>query len=102
MSLAAVHVSQCERSNLVSSCPFCREYWPAVRGAWAVSLVFSPLQYVTFRFMPLELRVLSVNICDLAWTSVLSYFSHKREKTLATQPNPNPNAASAVTVAPKR
>lgn len=42
-----------------------------------VSFFFCPLQFVTFRYLPLEFRVLSVNVCDIAWTSVLSYFSHK-------------------------
>lgn len=54
-----------------------REFWPAVRGSWVVSFFFCPLQFVTFRYLPLEFRVLSVNVCDIAWTSVLSYFSHK-------------------------
>ena len=54
-----------------------REFWPAVRGSWAISALFCPIQFVTFRYLPLEFRVLSVNVCDIAWTSVLSYFSHK-------------------------
>ncbi|CBN75087.1 conserved unknown protein [Ectocarpus siliculosus] len=54
-----------------------REFWPAVQGSWLVSLLFCPLQFATFRYLPLEFRVLSVNACDIAWTSVMSYFSHK-------------------------
>ncbi|CAN0268855.1 unnamed protein product, partial [Hapterophycus canaliculatus] len=54
-----------------------REFWPAVHGSWAVSFFFCPLQFLTFRYLPLEFRVLSVNVGDIAWTSVLSYFSHK-------------------------
>lgn len=46
-----------------------------------MSLVFCPLQFVTFRYLPLEFRVLSVNVCDIAWTSVMSYFSHKAVPT---------------------
>lgn len=67
------------RANVFLSSVFLshREYWPAVRGAWAVSFFFWPLNYVTFRYLPLELRVLSVNVCDIVWTSVLSYCSHK-------------------------
>lgn len=40
-------------------------------------MCFCPVQFITFRYLPLEFRVLSVNVCDIAWTSVLSYFSHK-------------------------
>ncbi|CAN0033251.1 unnamed protein product [Ectocarpus sp. 12 AP-2014] len=54
-----------------------REFWPAVQGSWLLSLLFCPLQFATFRYLPLEFRVLSVNACDIAWTSVMSYFSHK-------------------------
>eukprot|EP00752_Nemacystus_decipiens_P015996 g14301.t1 len=68
-----------------------REFWPAVRGSWAVSLCFCPVQFITFRYLPLEFRVLSVNVCDIAWTSVLSYFSHKSalEKAVRTEANWN-------------
>lgn len=54
-----------------------RQFWPAVHGSWVVSFFFCPVQFLTFRYLPLEFRVLSVNVGDIAWTSVLSYFSHK-------------------------
>jgi Mpv17 / PMP22 family len=54
-----------------------REYWPALRGSWGVSVLFWPLQWACFRYLPLQLRVMSINVCDVAWTAVLSFFSHK-------------------------
>ncbi|KAG5191006.1 hypothetical protein JKP88DRAFT_160175, partial [Tribonema minus] len=57
-----------------------REYWPAVVGSWGVSVLFWPLQWACFRYLPLQLRVLSINVCDVAWTAVLSFFSHKPDE----------------------
>lgn len=59
-----------------------------MRAAWTVSILFGPLNYVTFRYLPLELRVLSVNVCDIVWTSVLSYFSHKHATSMAEKEAP--------------
>ncbi|CAM9600541.1 unnamed protein product [Phaeothamnion confervicola] len=56
-----------------------REYWAALRGSWGVSIVFWPIQYWTFRYMPLQFRVMVVNLCDVCWTATLSFFSHRDE-----------------------
>lgn len=53
-----------------------REYWSALKGGWAVSLLFLPIEFSTFRFLPVHLRVLMVNLTDVLWTAVVSYFSH--------------------------
>ena len=54
-----------------------REYWSALKGGWGVSLLFLPLEFATFRCLPLRLRVLVVNLTDVVWTAVVSYFNHK-------------------------
>ncbi|KAG5188378.1 hypothetical protein JKP88DRAFT_234272 [Tribonema minus] len=54
-----------------------REYWPALRGSWGVSVLFWPVQWAAFRYLPLQLRVASINLCDVAWTAALSYASHR-------------------------
>lgn len=60
------------------------EYWSALKGGWAVSLLFLPLEFSTFRYLPLEFRVLVVNLTDVAWTAVVSFYSHLvREKKQA-------------------
>ncbi|CAN0089459.1 unnamed protein product [Ascophyllum nodosum] len=58
--------------------PRIREFWPAVQATWVVSF-FSPIQFLSFRYLPLELRVLPVDLCDIVWTSVMSYISHKHK-----------------------
>ncbi len=54
-----------------------REYWSALKGGWGVSLLFLPLEFATFRCLPLRLRVLVVNLTDVVWTAVVSYFGHR-------------------------
>jgi hypothetical protein len=56
------------------------EYWSALKGGWAVSLLFLPLEFATFRFLPLSMRVLVVNLTDVAWTAVVSFFSHLEDR----------------------
>lgn len=56
-----------------------REYWPAVVASWGVSVLFWPLQWACFRYLPLQLRVMTVNVCDVAWTACLSYFAHTED-----------------------
>jgi len=54
-----------------------REYFSALHGSWAVSALFMPIQYTSFRYLPVQYRVLVVNTIDLAWTATMSFFSHK-------------------------
>ncbi|TFJ83962.1 hypothetical protein NSK_005057 [Nannochloropsis salina CCMP1776] len=54
-----------------------REYWSALKGGWGVSLMFLPLEFATFRCLPLRLRVLVVNLTDVVWTAVVSFFGHR-------------------------
>jgi len=52
------------------------EYWPALKGGWVVSVLFLPLEFCTFRYLPVQFRVLVVNLTDVVWTAVVSYFAH--------------------------
>ena len=51
-------------------------YRPAFRAALLTNVSFAPVEFLSFRFLPLPLRVLSVNTVDLVWDGVVSYTSH--------------------------
>ena len=53
-----------------------RTYLAALRAALMIDLSFSPVEFLSFRFLPLRLRVLSVNAVDLVWNGVVSFASH--------------------------
>jgi len=53
-------------------------YWPTLRDGLSVSLALCPIQFLNFRYSPVELRVLVVNMCDLLWMCVVSFGSHSR------------------------
>jgi hypothetical protein len=40
------------------------------------SAALLPIQFLSFRYLPVQLRVLSVNALDLVWTAVVSFVSH--------------------------
>lgn len=51
-------------------------YLPTLKASVMTSSALMPLQFLSFRFLPLQLRVLSVNAVDLIWTGVVSHASH--------------------------
>ena len=51
-------------------------YFSALRAAMITDLSFAPVEFLAFRFLPLPLRVLSVNAVDLVWNGVVSYAFH--------------------------
>ena len=51
-------------------------YFSALRAAMITDLSFAPVEFLAFRFLPLQLRVLSVNAVDLVWNGVVSYAFH--------------------------
>jgi len=53
-----------------------RVYVPTLKASVMTCGALAPLQFLSFRFLPLSLRVLSVNAVDLIWTGVISFVSH--------------------------
>ena len=53
-----------------------RQYWSTLRGAFATSLAFTPIQFVSFRYLPVQTRVLVVNVCDVLWYAAVSLGRH--------------------------
>jgi protein Mpv17 len=51
-------------------------YLPTLKASVMTCGALMPLQFLSFRFLPLSLRVLSVNAIDLIWTGVVSFVSH--------------------------
>lgn len=49
----------------------------ALVASWATSAVLCPIQFYFFRYLPLNLRVLSINCIDLVWSAVQSFMSHR-------------------------
>uniref|UniRef100_A0A6U1B1H0 Peroxisomal membrane protein MPV17 n=1 Tax=Rhizochromulina marina TaxID=1034831 RepID=A0A6U1B1H0_9STRA len=67
-----------ERKDLVQRLR--NDYWSTFWGGFGVSFACTPIQFISFRYMPVKTRVLVVNLCDLAWTSVVSVLSHAQDR----------------------
>jgi Mpv17 / PMP22 family len=52
-------------------------YIPSLQASWATSLILCPIQISCFRYLPLSVRVLSVNCIDVVWDAVLSFMAHR-------------------------
>lgn len=54
------------------------DFVPAVKASWTASLCgLAPMQLMSFHFLPMELRVLAVNVQDVIWVTVMSYVTHR-------------------------
>ena len=53
-----------------------QNYFSAFRAVTVTNVSFSPVLLLSFRFLPLPLRVLSNNAVDLVWNCVVSYATH--------------------------
>lgn len=60
---------------------FRTDYKGAVRTSWATSVLLMPLEFVLFRFFPLSVRVLGMNLIDIIWEGMVSFLVHKRRKS---------------------
>lgn len=56
---------------------FRADYWSSLTASWATSVALCPIQFCFFRYLPLQLRVLSVNCIDLVWGAAQSFMSHR-------------------------
>ena len=58
-----------------------RKDFPAtLQASWGTSVVFMPVEYLCFSRLPLSLRVLSMNLIDVLWGSIISYVTHKSRR----------------------
>ena len=51
-------------------------YIPTLKASAMTSSALMPIQFLSFRLLPVRLRVLSVNAVDLIWTGEVSFVSH--------------------------
>lgn len=58
-----------------------RKDFPAtIQASWATCVVFMPVEYLCFSQLPLNLRVLSMNLIDVLWGSIISYVTHRSRR----------------------
>ena len=55
---------------------FKTDFSGTLKTSWGMSAVLAPYQMCCFRFLPASLRVLAVNLSDVAWDGVVSYKNH--------------------------
>ena len=59
---------------------FKQDFVPTLKTGWLTGLCLLPVQFLLFRFFPLSLRVLGVNIIDVFWEAYISYMVHRRRR----------------------
>ena len=57
-----------------------RDYKSTLTASWVTSIGLFPIQFFSFRFLPVTLRVLAINCVDVIWDTVVSYFAHRNRK----------------------
>ncbi len=64
---------------------FKKDFVPTLLTGWVTGLSLLPIQFLLFRFFPLSLRVLGVNIIDVFWEAYVSYMVHRRRRISTAQ-----------------
>lgn len=59
---------------------FRTDYIPALKASWVTSVFLLPLEFLCFRCLPLNFRVLAVNFLDIVWDAVISFMAHRNRK----------------------
>lgn len=59
---------------------FRKDFLPTLKVGWVTGMCLIPVQFVLFRFFPLSLRVLGVNIIDVFWEAYISFMVHRRRR----------------------
>ena len=52
-------------------------YIPACQASYISSVFWSPVQLLSFKYVPLPFRVAAINLQDIAWFATISYMSHR-------------------------
>mmetsp|Transcript_28801 Transcript_28801/g.66898 ORF Transcript_28801/g.66898 Transcript_28801/m.66898 type:complete len:320 (-) Transcript_28801:778-1737(-) len=76
--MAATAIMEGEIRNLPRE--FREGYLSVVKASWYTSLLCAPLQCLTFRYLPIAFRVLSVNISDIVWDATVSHAAYRARK----------------------
>lgn len=64
---------------------FRKDFLATVQASWGLSIMLMPVEYLCFSFLPVKLRVLSMNFIDILWSAVVSFVAHRsRRKKEAT------------------
>lgn len=53
------------------------DYIPSLKASWYTSLALLPIEFICFRYLPLNFRVLAVNFIDVIWDAVISFMAHR-------------------------
>jgi len=54
-----------------------QDYVPALKAGLGSSTLLIPVEFAIFKYMPLVVRPLAIDMCDIFWTSVTSYMTHR-------------------------
>ena len=57
-----------------------KDYTGAVKTSWATSILVLPFEFILFRWLPLSLRVLGMNLIDIVWEGMVSFMLHRRRR----------------------
>jgi hypothetical protein len=57
-----------------------RDYAPTVKAGWATSVTLMPLVFVCFRFLPVTLRTVAINLTDVIWNGIISFMAHRNRQ----------------------
>jgi len=61
-----------------------KDFIPTVKAGWATSFFLLPIEFVCFRFLPVSLRVLGMNLVDVVWETMVSFAMHRNRSQVGS------------------
>jgi hypothetical protein len=53
------------------------DFVPTMKASWVTSIGLLPLEFASFRYLPLSFRTLAMNLTSLVWDAVISMNTHR-------------------------
>lgn len=68
---------------------------PAIMASWQINIFMIPIEYFLFRYFPLRVRVLGMNLIDLIWEAVVSFAIHDTNERVVVEPGGSNNGGES-------
>jgi hypothetical protein len=56
------------------------DFWPTIKASLCANFLLIPLEFICFHYLSVGFRVLGMNMIDIIWQAVVSFFAHRSRK----------------------
>lgn len=75
------------------------DFWTTIKASWCASFSLVPIEFICFQYLSVGYRVLGMNMIDIIWQAVVSFFAHRSRREneeRVAEPTIKPSLPTAV------